>query len=169
MKKIGRRICTAQKNEKKDGSVYMGKFRKKTKEAAAVLALSAVLCAVPVMAGGNCDYWTGDPEDECELNWGRNAEEHWCYCMIHVDENGEAPIVYGPESHTYDEEGRCGCGMTREKASEALAENSESGEPAGTAAEEEAVAAEAEAGQTAASGITRFVLYMIGIITFLFK
>ncbi len=71
-----------------------------------IAALAITLFAVPAMAGGDCGYGTDDIEDECDLWMVDNATEHWCVCYNHLDENGEYPITFGPEPHTF-EEGRC--------------------------------------------------------------
>ena len=66
-----------KKNNRSKGEEHMGKLLKKIKELAAVFAVSAALCAVPVMAGGFCDYGTDEPDDECSLNWAYNEQQHW--------------------------------------------------------------------------------------------
>ena len=147
----------------------MGKLLKKIKELAAVFAVSAALCAVPVMAGGFCDYGTDEPDDECSLNWAYNEQQHWCYCMVHEDENGEAPITYGPEPHTYDEEGRCKCGIMQEVASETLDGNSGNGESVKTEDEKSAAEAKEAARETIVTYIARSVSYLIRMIASLFR
>ena len=112
------------------------------KKGAAGLLAAMMLC-VPVMAGGECGYGTDDIEDECELWWNNNSTEHWCECWAHEDENGNSPITYGPEPHTF-EDGRCTmCGETQ--AAEVLTEadadaaennNQKDGESSGLSDEE---------------------------------
>lgn len=84
------------------------------------IMLASMLLVTPVMAGGMCGYGTEDIEDECFIMWLDDAESHWCACLSHSDENGNAPVTWGPEAHNFVD-GRCdSCG--REAADSVVSE-----------------------------------------------
>lgn len=100
----------------------MKKHLKQVLHGMVTAALAVTLFAVPAMAGGDCGYGTDDIEDECDLWMVDDATQHWCVCYNHLDENGEYPITFGPEPHTF-EDGRCTtCG--RAQADDAAAPES---------------------------------------------
>lgn len=162
----------------------MRKLSKKVSKFLIVSMVLAMLCAGSVMAGGDCGYGSDSEDDWCDIWWFDNAEEHWCACVTHKDENGKSPVTFGPEPHTFVD-GRCtSCGrtedseyentstteddsaeITEEEKAAIEAEEKAAAEAEAKAAEEAKMAEEAEAaGEEESSGSVVPIIAVVALI-----
>ena len=68
----------------------------------AFICIAILMFSMTAYASNDCPMSNGD--EDCDIHWQNNKDEHWCWCFTHACQSTQKEV------HSYDENGHCGCG-----------------------------------------------------------